>query len=117
MATTHAWAQENLQYQWVERFNNTTTFDNDDLEKITTNSYTNHVKFSITNVTYYNTLGVKRLDYPDQKDDQIHSSTWGWEVETNTNNPYQVTVTKIVAAVRGYKNDGCTWAKARFNNN
>ena len=117
IATSNAWAQENLQYQWVERFNNTTTFDNDDLEKITTNSYTNHVKFSITNVTYYNTLGIKRLDYPDQKDDQIHSSTWGWEVETNTNNPYQVTVTKIVAAVRGYKNDGCTWAKARFNNN
>ena len=36
------------QYAWVERFSGTTTFDNDDLKKITNGEYTNNVKFSIS---------------------------------------------------------------------
>ena len=110
------WA-ESLQYTWVERFNGTTTFDNDDLQKITNGEYTNNVKFSISGVSWYNTLGVKRLDYPDQKDGNVHSSKWEWSTQSNDNNPYNVKVTKVQAAVRGYCNDGCDWANARFNNN
>ena len=115
LATANAWAT--AQYEWVQRFNGTTTFDNDNLQKITNGEYTNNVKFSISGVSWYDVLGIKRLDYPAQKDGNEHSSNWSWSTQTNDNNPYNVSVTKIQVAVRGYLNDGCDWAKARFNNN
>ena len=105
------------QYEWVQRFNGTTTFDDDNLKKITDGEYTNNVKFSISGVSWYNVAGNKRLDYPAQKDDNIHNSQWDWTTQANPNNPYNVTVTKIQVAVRGYLNDGCDWAQAKFNNN
>lgn len=122
MATTHAWAQEDLQYQWVERFNNTITFDNADLQKITNGTYVEHVKFSITDVTYYHDdklIGddVDRLDYTTYRDNDEHQSTWSWAVETNYQNPYRVTVTDIKCQVRGKNSDSNETAYAWFNNN
>ena len=105
------------QYALVERFNGTTTFDNDDLQKITNGEYTNNVKFSISGVSWHSSAGTKRLDYPAQKDGNIHNSQWDWTTQANPNNPYNVTVSKIQVAVRGYLNDGCDWAQAKFNNN
>lgn len=122
MATTHAWAQEDLQYQWVERFNNTITFDNADLEKITNGTYVEHVKFSITDVSYYHEnklIGddVDRLDYTTYKDNSEHQSTWSWAVEHNDQNQYRVTVTDIKCQVRGKNSDSNEPAYAWFNNN
>ncbi|MBQ9114412.1 MAG: hypothetical protein IJY07_00585, partial [Clostridia bacterium] len=50
-------------------------------------------------------------------DGNIHNSQWDWTTQANPNNPYNVTVSKIQVAVRGYLNDGCDWAQAKFNNN
>ena len=113
---------ENLQYTWVERFNGTTTFDNDDLQKITNGEYTNNVKFSIQNVSYYyddNLLSsdVYRLDYPTYKDENQHDSKWSWEVKTDNNNPFSLVVTDIKCQVRGRNNDANEAANAWFNNN
>lgn len=123
IATSNAWAQaQNLQYQWVTRFDNTITFDNADLQKITNGTYVEHVKFSITDVSYYHDnklIGddVDRLDYTTYKDDQEHQSTWSWEVEQNTQNQYRVTVTDIKCQVRGKNSDDNQPAYAWFNNN
>lgn len=123
IATTNAWAQaQNLQYQWVTRFDNTITFDNTDLEKITNGTYVEHVKFSITDVSYYHDnklIGddVDRLDYTTYKDANEHQSTWSWEVEQNTQNQYRVTVTDIKCQVRGKNSDENQSAYAWFNNN
>ena len=123
IATTNAWAQaQNLQYQWVTRFDNTITFDNTDLEKITNGTYVEHVKFSITDVSYYHDnklIGddVDRLDYTTYRDANEHQSTWSWEVEQNTQNQYRVTVTDIKCQVRGKNSDDNQPAYAWFNNN
>ena len=123
IATTNAWAQaQNLQYQWVTRFDNTITFDNTDLEKITNGTYVEHVKFSITDVSYYHDnklIGddVDRLDYTTYKDANEHQSTWSWAVETNHQNPYRVTVTDIKCQVRGKNSNQNETAYAWFNNN
>lgn len=123
IATTNTWAQaQNLQYQWVTRFDNTITFDNADLQKITNGAYVEHIKFSITDVSYYheNKLisdDVDRLDYTTYKDANEHQSTWSWEVEQNTQNQYRVTVTDIKCQVRGKNSDSNEPAYAWFNNN
>lgn len=123
IATTNAWAQaQNLQYQWVTRFDNTITFDDTNLEKITNGTYVEHVKFSITDVSYYHDnklIGddVDRLDYTTYKDANEHQSTWSWEVEQNTQNQYRVTVTDIKCQVRGKNSDDNQPAYAWFNNN
>lgn len=123
IATTPAWAQaQNLQYQWVTRFDNTITFDDTNLEKITNGTYVEHVKFSITDVSYYHDnklIGddVDRLDYTTYKDANEHQSTWSWEVEQNTQNQYRVTVTDIKCQVRGKNSDDNQPAYAWFNNN
>ena len=98
------------QYAWVERFNGTTTFDNDDLQKITNGEYTNNVKFSISGVSWYSSAGTKRLDYPSlNKKTSNSDSKFTWSVKDDT---YRVKVTKIIAAVRGY---GATNSYAYFN--
>ena len=123
MVTTNAWAQaQNLQYQWVTRFDNTITFDNADLQKITNGTYVEHVKFSITDVSYYHKnklIGddVDRLDYTTYRDNDEHQSTWSWAVETNDQNPYRVTVTDIKCQVRGKNSDKNEPAYAWFNSN
>lgn len=108
MVTSNVWATN--QDAWVERFNGTTTFDNDDLQKITNGEYTNNVKFSISGVSWYSSAGTKRLDYPSLKKNTSNSdSKFTWSVKDDT---YRVKVTKIIAAVRGY---GATNSYAYFN--
>lgn len=108
MVVGNVWAT--AQYEWVQRFNGTTTFDNDDLKKITDGEYTNNVKFSISGVSYYSGWGNKWLEYPQLKKKTSNSdSKFTWSVEDDT---YRVKVTKIIAAVRGY---GAANSYAYFN--
>ena len=106
MVTSNAWAQaQNLQYQWVERFSGTTTFDNADLKKITDGEYTNNVKFSISDVSYYyNDKWIGNddylLKYAKQSKNSTKTSTFSWTAKDNT---YNIIVTKIEAYIRGYQ--------------
>ena len=101
MATTNAWAT--AQYAWVQRFDGTTTFDNDDLKKITNGEYTNNVKFSISGVSYNNGLVNKWLEYSQLDRYGSATSTFSWSVKENANNPYSVSLSKIQCNIRGYQ--------------
>lgn len=101
MATASAWAT--AQYEWVQRFNGTTTFDNDDLKKITNGEYTNNVKFSISGVSYNDGLVNKWLEYSQLDRYGSATSTFSWTVKDNTNNPYSVSLSKIQCNIRGYQ--------------
>lgn len=116
MVTSNVWATN--QYAWVERFNGTTTFDNDDLQKITNGEYTNNVKFSISEIDkFYKSGSTERLDYSELKDDQTNSnSKFTWSVNENKDNPFDVVVTKIQVDVRGYNTSNRN-AYAWFNSN
>ena len=116
LATANAWAT--AQYEWVQRFNGTTTFDNDDLKKITNGEYTNNVKFSISEIDkFYNLGSTERLDYSALTDNQTNSdSKFTWSVNENKDNPFDVVVTKIQVDVRGY-NTSNRDAYAWFNSN
>lgn len=104
VATTNAWAT--AQYAWVQRFDGTTTFDNDDLKKITNGEYTNNVKFSISGVSYNNGLVNKWLAYSELDRYGSATSTFSWSVKDNTNNPYSVSLSKIQCNIRGYQATG-----------
>ncbi len=101
VVTSNVWATN--QYAWVERFNGTTTFDNDDLKKITNGEYTNNVKFSISGVSYYDGWGNKWLEYSQLDRYGSATSTFSWTVKDNTNNPYSVSLSKIQCNIRGYQ--------------
>ena len=101
VATANAWAT--AQYEWVQRFNGTTTFDNDDLKKITNGEYTNNVKFSISGVSYNDGLVNKWLAYSQLDRYGSATSTFSWTVKDNTNNPYSVSLSKIQCNIRGYQ--------------
>ena len=101
VATANAWAT--AQYEWVQRFDGTTTFDNDDLKKITNGEYTNNVKFSISGVSYNNGLVNKWLEYSQLDRYGSATSTFSWSVKENANNPYSVSLSKIQCNIRGYQ--------------
>ena len=101
IAATSAWAT--AQYAWVQRFDGTTTFDNDDLKKITNGEYTNNVKFSISGVSYNNGLVNKWLEYSQLDRYGSATSTFSWSVKENANNPYSVSLSKIQCNIRGYQ--------------
>ena len=97
------WA-ENLQFQNVLYGTHTTTFDDDDLKKITNGTAVNNVKFSISDVSYFDNGLQERLDYSDQAANTTKTSIFSWAIANqNTNNPYSVQVSNVSCDVRGYQ--------------
>lgn len=98
-----AWA-ENLQFQNVLYGTHSTTFDDDDLKKITNGTAVNNVKFSISDVSYFDNGLQERLDYSDQAANTTKTSIFSWAIANqNTNNPYSVQVSNVSCDVRGYQ--------------
>lgn len=93
-----------LQFQNVLYGTYSTTFDDDDLKKITNGTAVNNVKFSISDVSYYDNGLQERLDYSDQAANTTKTSTFSWAIANqNTNNPFSVQVFNISCDVRGYQ--------------
>ena len=95
---------KNLQFQNVLYGTHSTTFDDDDLKKITNGTAVNNVKFSISDVSYFDNGLQERLDYSDQAANTTKTSIFSWAIANqNTNNPYSVQVSNVSCDIRGYQ--------------
>ena len=80
------------------------TFNDDDLKKITNGTAENNVKFSISGVKYSDSGLIERLDYDQQDKNSTKTSIFSWAIATqNTNNPFSVQVSSISCDIRGYQ--------------
>ena len=101
-----------LRTQAVERFNGTTTFDGNELNKVSNGVYTNsvnHITFTIDNL---HSCDDKRLRFNNVASNSSKTSNFAWKTESG----YNVQVTGISGKVRGYQARLSTkGAYAKFN--
>ena len=119
MVTSNVWAE--AKYIDAQYRTYSSTFNETNLKKITNGTAENNVKFSISEVKYYDSWGVQRLDYGEQSKNTTKTSTFSWDIVTqNDNNPFSVKVTSISCDVRGYQaklNSNLKTANAYFAGN
>ena len=119
VVTSNVWAE--AKYIDAQYGTYSSTFNETNLKKITNGTAENNVKFSISEVKYYDSWGVQRLDYDEQSKNTTKTSTFSWDIATqNDNNPFSVKVTSISCDVRGYQakiNSNLKTANAYFAGN